>query len=352
MVSFERGGLSVKALCAGQAISLCIAGTSVFTEYLSSHSPPVSIPLVLSSITYALLALHLVYRYFRDGRRWQPLKVSWWKYAIFALIDLEANYLVIKAYMFTSMASVALLDAFSIPCSVFLSYIFLSVRYGKRHIYGVLLCAAGLGLSFASDLVAAKGGTGGEEKAGAYNNAIWGDALCLLGALLYATSNVLQESVVKTMDRVEYLGMLGFFGTIFAWIQMTMFESQELANENFSSDTIVYVVGFSVCLFSMYVATSWFLTFADSALFNMSLLTADFYIGMLFIWLFQGKITPLNICAYVFIGIGLLVYGREPLSTAGKESSLLQHRDGGEYDNIRHEPLDPLDEDGATEGKL
>ena len=263
-----------------------------------------------------------------------PLKVSWWKYAIFALIDLEANYLVIKSYMFTSMASVALLDAFSIPCSVFLYHVFLSVRYGRRHFYGVLLCAVGLGLSFASDLVAAREDSGGEEKPGSYSNAIWGDILCLLGAFLYATSNVLQESVVKAMDRVEYLGMLGLFGTIFAWLQMSMLDPQELANENFYSDTIFYMVGFSICLVSMYVATSWFLTFADSALFNMSLLTADFYIAILFIWLFSGKITPLNIGAYGFIGVGLLVYGREPLSTAEKEPSLLQHRDGVGYEDI------------------
>ena len=86
MVSFERGSLSLKALCAGQAISMCKRVQCLY-GYLSSHSLPF---VLLSSITYALLALHLVYRYFRDRRRW-PLKVSWWKYAIFALIDLEAT---------------------------------------------------------------------------------------------------------------------------------------------------------------------------------------------------------------------------------------------------------------------
>ena len=107
---FQRAGLSFLALLSGQAISLYIAGTSTFTEYLSSHTPAVTVPLLLSSVTYVLLSFHIVYRYYNDGKMWKPLKVVWWKYALLAVVDLQANYLVIRAYMFTSMASVALLD--------------------------------------------------------------------------------------------------------------------------------------------------------------------------------------------------------------------------------------------------
>jgi drug/metabolite transporter (DMT)-like permease len=40
-----------------------------------------------------------------------------------------------------------------------------------------------------------------------------GDLLCLAGAFLYAVSNVGQEGVVKQYDRVEFLAMIGLFGS-------------------------------------------------------------------------------------------------------------------------------------------
>ena len=51
------------------------------------------------------------------------------------------------------------------------------------------------------------------------NQAI-GDILVLCGAIMYGISNVAQEFVVKNFSRVEFLGMLGFFGTIISAIQM------------------------------------------------------------------------------------------------------------------------------------
>ena len=231
-----------------------------------------------------------------------------------AVVDLQANYLVIRAYMFTSMASVALLDAFSIPCCVVMSYFFLNVRYTKQHLVGVLLCAAGVALSFISDLFSKKEPT----STAPLDNALWGDCLVLLSGFLYALSNIMQETIVKTMDRVEYLGMLGFFGAIFAWLQMLSLHPEELDGKNFFPGSFLLMAGFSLCLFAMYVTTSIFLTFADSALFNMSLLTADFYVAIIFIFLFDGNITSLYVVAFVLIGCGLIVYGKEPISGAIK----------------------------------
>ncbi len=51
------------------------------------------------------------------------------------------------------------------------------------------------------------------------NQAI-GDVLVLCGAILYGISNVAQEFVVKNFSRVEYLGMIGLFGSIISAIQM------------------------------------------------------------------------------------------------------------------------------------
>lgn len=52
------------------------------------------------------------------------------------------------------------------------------------------------------------------------SNILLGDALVLLSAVLYAVSNVAQEYTVKNLSRVEFLGMLGLFGTVISTLQM------------------------------------------------------------------------------------------------------------------------------------
>jgi solute carrier family 35 protein F1/2 len=50
-------------------------------------------------------------------------------------------------------------------------------------------------------------------------NQLLGDLLCLGGAVLFAVVSVSQELVVKTLDWVEYLGMMGLFGSIISIVQ-------------------------------------------------------------------------------------------------------------------------------------
>lgn len=44
--------------------------------------------------------------------------------------------------------------------------------------------------------------------------------LCLGGAVLFAIVTVLQELSIKHTDAVEYLGLLGLFGSIVSGVQM------------------------------------------------------------------------------------------------------------------------------------
>lgn len=49
---------------------------------------------------------------------------------------------------------------------------------------------------------------------------VLGDGLVLLSAVLYAVSNVCQEYTVKKLSRIEFLGMMGLFGTVISGIQL------------------------------------------------------------------------------------------------------------------------------------
>ena len=52
------------------------------------------------------------------------------------------------------------------------------------------------------------------------SNRILGDILCLMGAILYAISNVGQEAMVAKFDKYEYLAMIGFYGAPISLIQL------------------------------------------------------------------------------------------------------------------------------------
>ena len=111
---------------------------------------------VMVGCVYAMLALFYGISFLiasqSEGR---PLKlsISWWKYMLLAAVDLEANYLVTRAYNYTNITSVMLLDCFTIPVVMGLSRVFLGRRYNRIHAIGVVTCILGLCLVVVSDLI-------------------------------------------------------------------------------------------------------------------------------------------------------------------------------------------------------
>ena len=137
-----------------------------------------------------------------------------WAYALLALIDVEANACLVAAYRWTSITSVQLLDAWAIPAVLALSVLLLGRAYGRRQCLAAALCVLGFGVLVAFDA------RGAGAAAGAARRPWLGDALTLLGASLYAASNVLQERlVVGSTPRAELLGALGLFGALWSGAQ-------------------------------------------------------------------------------------------------------------------------------------
>lgn len=67
-------------------------------------------------------------------------------------ITLFTWWTVVKAYQYTSLTSVMLLDCWSIPCVMLLTWIFLKTKYRFKKITGVIICIAGLVLVVFSDV--------------------------------------------------------------------------------------------------------------------------------------------------------------------------------------------------------
>ena len=90
--------------------------------------------------------------------------------------------------------SVTLLDCFTIPMTVLLSAALLGATYRRGHYAGAAICVAGLALLVLTDRGSGgSGGAGGGGGGGISGAVLLGDSLVLLGASLYAVSNVLQE---------------------------------------------------------------------------------------------------------------------------------------------------------------
>jgi len=309
----------------GQAIALLIALTGVFSTLLVRANA--AAPTAQSLGVYLLLGLVFgVPRWVAAARegRWPRTVVPVGVYALLALVDVEANYLVVKAYAYTSITSIMLLDAWTIPVVMALSAAFLRRRYAPAHFFGVFFAAAGLAALVASDALQSDGGGdggGGGGGGGADSLSVRGDLLCLAGATLYAVSNVGQEFLVKAHDRVEFLGMLGGFGALFNGAQLLVLERDELATVEWTPAVIASWAGFTASLAGMYVLTSFFLQRADATLFNLCLLSSDLWAILAAVCFFGATLSWLYFVALALIVVGLVLYNSAREVGSGEQLS-------------------------------
>ncbi|KAH7365156.1 hypothetical protein KP509_18G011600 [Ceratopteris richardii] len=167
--------------------------------------------------------------------RRKTLKVRWYYYLLLAILDVEGNFSVVKAYQYTSLTSVMLLDCWTIPCVLLLTWLFIKTKYNVGQLIGVCICILGLVLVILSD-VHAKDRSGG-------SNVLLGDALVIIGAILYAFTNVSEEFLIKNVDFLELMTFLGLFGSIISGIQVAIKKRKELANTSWNRDVILSFSG-------------------------------------------------------------------------------------------------------------
>jgi solute carrier family 35 protein F1/2 len=278
-------------------------------------------------------------RYLTDRSNPQQRRNLYGYYLLAAILDLEANYLVISAYNYTTITSVMLLDCFTIPSSMVLSYYFLGYQYNLSHFVGAILCLVGLGLIVLSDILVAEDTSSATTAA---RDPVVGDILCLCGSFLYASSNVLQEYLVKRYGRVRYIGHVGAFGMLLASIQFAAADLPRLVKvgARLPLVSVGYMVGFVGCLFGMCVSTSMFLHIGDATLFNLSLLTSDVY-AVLFSYLMYHRLVHwLYFLAFACVAMGLVVYHRTDAPDALVIEGSLQHQ---------HKHRQPVDAEGDPE---
>ncbi|NXI08542.1 S35F2 protein, partial [Irena cyanogastra] len=300
-----------KTIILGQMLSLFICGTAVTSQYLAEKYQ-VNTPMLQSFINYVLLLLvYTTMLIFRTGNDnlWQILKQRWWKYIIVVLADVEANYTIVKAYQYTTLTSVQLLDCFGIPMLMALSWFILRARYRLIHFIAVAICLLGVGTMVGADIL-----SGRQEGEG--SDVVIGDVLVLLAASLYAISNVGEEYIVKNLSRMEFLGMVGLFGTFISGLQLAAVEHKEIMKIQWNWKIALLFTAFALCMFGLYSFMPVVIKVTSATSVNLAILTSDLYSLFLGLFLFLHKFSGLYILAFVVIMVGFTLYCSAPTQAA------------------------------------
>lgn len=80
------------------------------------------------------------------------LQIPWFWYLALSLIDVQGNYLVVKAYQYSYITSVTLLDCWTVLWVILLTWYALGTRYSFWQFLGAGTCVAGLSLVLLSDV--------------------------------------------------------------------------------------------------------------------------------------------------------------------------------------------------------
>ncbi|KQK05999.1 hypothetical protein BRADI_2g23850v3 [Brachypodium distachyon] len=237
----------------GQLVAFSMAVASFASSLIANLG--VDAPLTQSFFAYLLLTLAYVPILFC---RRQKLRIPWFWYLALSLIDVQGNYLVVKAYQYSYITSVTLLDCWTVLWVILLTWYALGTRYSFWQFLGAGTCVAGLSLVLLSDVKS-------PDEQDPRKIPLLGDALVIAGTVCYALSTVGQEYGVKTTDRIEVVAMLGQFGLLL--LQMS-----------------------------------------GATLFNLSLLTSDMWVVAIRVFVYQQQINWLYYLAFVVVAIGLVIY--------------------------------------------
>ncbi|KAL1313875.1 hypothetical protein HN51_040643 [Arachis hypogaea] len=285
----------VGILILSQLVSLTLALLSL-TSSLISQKFGVYAPLTQSLFVYASLAL--VYGTILLFRNQKPLGFWYW-YLLLGIVDVQGNYLVNKAYQYSSITSVTLLDCWTIPWAIVFTWIFLGTRYSLWQLSGAAICVLGLCLVMFSD--SEVGGGGGSKP-------LLGDVLVIGGTLFYAISNVGEEFCVKHKDRVEVVFMLGLFGFLISILEVFVIELKMLESVKWSPDIVLAFAGFAACGLIFYTLAPFVLKLSGATMFNLSVLTSDMWAVVFRVFLYHQEVDWLYFVSFAITVMGLIIY--------------------------------------------
>ncbi|KAJ0964806.1 hypothetical protein J5N97_025944 [Dioscorea zingiberensis] len=308
----------------GQLVSFSLAVSSFIASYIASTG--IDTPLTQSFFTYLTLSLVLgsIFLY----RRCKPL-VPWYWYLALGFVDVQGNYLYVKAYQYSSITSVTLLDCWTIPWVMILTWFVLQTRYSLWQFVGAAISVVGLALVLLSD---------DKTSSNDGKKPLLGDALVIGCTFFYAMSNVGEEFFAKRRNLFEVLTMLGVFGALISACEIYIFERKNLESVQWSPTVISLYIGYAAVSFLFYILYPFILKMSGSALFNLSLLTSDMWAVVIRIFFYHQQVNWLYYLAFSIVAIGLIIYSLNEKSSA--TATTIEDEEAADL----HEPLSPENE--------
>lgn len=318
-----------KVLLFGQLLSVAMAASGASATDLVNRCS-LNAPTFQFGLLYFALTGHLVfllikhYCYTNSDRNFKyssnspytfpgtslPLGAPWWFFFVLAILNVEANFFTILAFRYTTLTSITLFDSLAIPAAMFTSKQLLGCKYYPSHIAGAAICFVGVVINVAVDLQI-------EEEEDADNEAdhrMLGDVLAMAGGILYGVNDTLQELMVKKFSQTEFLGLIGFYGTLISIVQVLFLEMEEVAkffNNESRCETetgLTLLAIFFLATYTNYVGRAKFLSISEAALLNLSLLTADLFSVIFSVFVEHINPNPVFYAALVLIMGGVVVY--------------------------------------------
>lgn len=300
---------SIISILLGQFLSACITVSGACNDYLFRRFN-VNLPATGMILFYLLLSSFYLSRWLWQARGktgsspsvvfGAALRDKGWWYFGYGLLDCVSALLVVSAYAYTNLATVALLSAVSTPGVIILSRIFLRRKYTLLQYTGATVCIGGVVL-FSVSLGLSQ-----------QRDAWIGAAFALTSALTYAVANVMAEKLTAGEDYEadEFLGLIGGFGLFWTLVYMVVVGGRTELAGIWSHPLPVYgfILIHVAALFGFYSVLPLFIKRASATMFNLSLLTTNIYSVLVNMLVFRDAFSLFLPVSLLVVTIGILIY--------------------------------------------
>jgi len=374
-----RNGIFIKTVSYGrvllfaQFLSFLLAVSSAANAELHLRCD-MACPGIATFLVFSLLSFFLIPLYYR-GHSWKqlqaegllkgreletpmyeflgiiPIFASVWSYLGIGFISSGSDYLTVLAARYTTLTSVTIFGSLSVPSAMVLSALFLGRKYRAPHILGATVCILGIVVDVLMDYQADQQEETDnpawmfvmtddddedepetffdyDEKA--YPHKVWGDLLAISGGILFGAIDTLAEYSARQFGGpMEFLAMVGVWAGLITGCLALMFEREQIGmlrsgNDECSQVEMSMLVGTYVMALSMHiVGVAYFVLFSESALLNMSCMTANFWSVGFSVMGTGGAPDPLFYVALLLVTLGIFIYEAAPSPVPDDETPVI-----------------------------
>jgi len=241
------------------------------------------------------------------------LKIPFWIYLLMSLLDVFPNFLALWSFRFTSLTSTTLLGSLTAPATMLFSKYILARLFGGYHYLGVALCLLG-------GTITVWGDSGDTTR----THSSTGDLLAIGSAILYGFGDTIAEYFSKHVDRFEYLGMLGLFGSIFTGLGALVLEREAVISitqmpTKEKTEVCAIMATYVLSVLFYYLAEAKFLVSSDATLLNLSMQSSNLWAVIFTVVVDHEMPTPTFYIALVFVVSGVFVYEMGGFIRRGQE---------------------------------